>query len=395
MSKITRRDFFQKTSAVAAGCALPLSVSEGTIQSDDKPKVKRYKPFGKTGFKVGDISTGAGQSDPSMLKYIFECGINYIDTAYAYPGHEEMIGKVLPQFRDKVFVTTKWNPELVTPSVTKAELMEQLDVCLQRLKTTYVDCMMIHGIGHADLGDITRIQTPAIYEAWDEAKKLGKVKFTGASGCGPNILPEFEWAIDNDRFDVICVGGNFLTHGLEPLLKKARSKGVATVAMKAMTVYKSDLNIRALMGKQLNARQAVIKYILASDHFDTMIKGMRNYDQISEYLAVSGQTDLSEEDEQLLHTLETEISPLYCRPGCNGCDGTCPHDVPIANILRYKMYFENYGDEKHAMEQYTRIPDSRKAQRCLECSAPCEKACNYNISIQARLLEAHTQLTLA
>ena len=36
------------------------------------------------------------------------------------------------------------------------------------------------------------------------------------------------------RFDLILVGANFLTHGIEPVLKKARAKGVATIAMKTM-----------------------------------------------------------------------------------------------------------------------------------------------------------------
>jgi len=392
---ITRRDFIQKSTAVAAGCTFPLNAGNKMSSVADKPTIKRYKPFGKTGFKVSDISSGAGQRDPSLVKYIFDCGINYIDTGYQYPGHEETIGKVLPEYREKIFVTTKWEPELVTATVTKEELMKQLDVCLDRLKTTYVDCMMIHAIGHADLGDITRIQNPAIYEAWDEAKKLGKVRFTGASGCGVNSLKEFEWGIDNDRFEVICAGGNFLTHGLEPILKKARAKGIATVAMKTMTVYKSDLNIRALRGKNLNTRQAVIKYVLASDLFDTMIKGMSNYDQIAEYLAVSGQKELTEEDKQLLHTLEMEISPMYCRPSCDKCDNVCPNNVPIANILRYKMYFENYGEEKRAMQHYKKIPEFRSGQVCAYCSAPCEQACPYGIPIQTRLLDAHSQLTFA
>ena len=248
------------------------------LQTSTDPTVRRFKPFGKTGWKVGDISAGSGQNDPGIIDYIFRSGINLIDTGFQYAGHEEIVGRILPP--------------LVTATVTKGTLLEALDVSLKRLNTDYIDCMMIHSVGQPSYGGIERIQNPAIYEAWDEAKKQKKIRFTGASGHSVNLLREMEWGIDNNRFDVILVGANFLTEGLEPLLKKARSKGVATIAMKTMTIYKSDLNIRSLQNQSTNARQAVLKWILASDLFDTMVVSMRNFDQVREYLAVSGTTSL-------------------------------------------------------------------------------------------------------
>jgi predicted aldo/keto reductase-like oxidoreductase len=149
------------------------------------------------------------------------------------------------------------------------------------------------------------------------------------------------------------------------------------------------------MDKNTNARQAVIKYILSSDLFDTMIIGMRNYDQVNEYVAVSGYQGLDQGDEAMLSALKAQIDPIYCRPGCNRCYGSCPQNVPIWDILRYKMYFENYREERYAMEKYRRLPASRTAQACPGCNAPCETACIYRIPIRARLQEAHTQLSFA
>jgi predicted aldo/keto reductase-like oxidoreductase len=392
MDGISRRDFFQKTTALAAGSALPI-VASG--QENERPRIKRYKPFGKTGFMVGDISAGAGQRDPGLVQYLFECGVNHIDTAYTYTGHEETIGKVLPKWRDKIFVASKWEPELVTPTTTKAELMKALDITLDRLQTSYVDCMMIHAIGDPERGGLERIQNPAIYEAFDEAKKLGKMRFTGACGHSVNLLRDMEWGVDNDRFEVILVGANFITHGIEPLMKKAKAKGIATVAMKTMTVFKSDVNIRGLMDKQTNARQAVIKYVLGSDLFDTMIISISNYDKAQEYLSLSGYQGNDKEEVALLDQMRKEIDHLYCRPGCDSCYGSCPQNVPIWDILRFKMYFENYKEEKYAMERYERLPQTRTVAACAGCDAPCETACTYNIPIRARLREADNQLRFA
>lgn len=393
MSELSRRQFFRASTTLAAGVAIPRNKGDMSLQLEAKPKIKRYKPLGKTGWKVSDISGGSGQTEPAIVDYLFECGVNLIDTGAQYVGHEEIVGKALPKWRDKVFVVDKWDPPLVTAKVTKSALLEALDVSLKKLNTNYIDCMMLHSIGHPRYGGIERIQNPAIYEAWDEAKKLGKVRFTGASGHSVDLIKEMEWGIDNGRFDVILVGANFLTHGVEPLLKKAKSKGVATIAMKTMTIYKSDLNIRALQNKNTNARQAVLKWILSSDLFDTMVVRMPNFDQADEYLAVSGTTKLTHQDQQHLDSLEAAISTRYCRPGCGSCYGSCPQEVPIWDVLRYKMYFENYGDQKLAMAKYRQIPVSQSAAACAGCSAPCEAACEYRLPVRERLLEAHSQLT--
>ncbi len=85
--------------------------------------------------------------------------------------------------------------------------------------------MMLHSIGHPRYGGLERIQNPAIYEAWDEAKRLGKIRFTGASSHGVRMVEDMTWGIDNDRFDVILIGANFLTHGVEPLLQEGAREG--------------------------------------------------------------------------------------------------------------------------------------------------------------------------
>ncbi len=396
MKSISRRKFFKTGTAVAAGCAIPASKSSSLLKQDTPPRIKRYKPFGKTGWDIGDISAGAGQSEPSLVQYQYERGINLFDTARQYGDHELTLGKVWEKIpREKVFLVSKWDPSKLNKDSKKADILTWLDESLERLQTTYVDCMMIHGIGHPMFGDITLIQNPEIYEAYDEAKRLGKIRFTGASGCGPKIMEEMEWGIDNNRFEVVLIGANFLTFGLEPLLKKARDKGIATIAMKTMTIYKSDLNIAGLKDKNTNARQAVIKYMLGSDLFDTMIIGQRNYEQVNEYLSVSGTTTLDEDDDGLLETLSAVIGTKYCRPGCDGCYGACPNDVRVWDILRYKMYFENYGNEKYAMEKYKQLPQINSAAGCADCnSAECEKACTYRIPVQRLLNDAHNVLTI-
>jgi predicted aldo/keto reductase-like oxidoreductase len=221
------------------------------------------------------------------------------------------------------------------------------------------------------------------------------VRFTGASSHGARMIEEIGWGVDNGRFDVILIGANFLTHGIEPVLQRARAKGIGTVAMKTMTLYKSDLNIPALQNEQINARQACLKWVLASDLFDTLVVSMPNYDRAAEYLAVSGTTSLTARDRGYLQTVAAHVSPRYCRPGCSACHEVCPRDVPVADILRYKMYFEDYGEQKFAMQRYGLVPASTRPDRCEGCAAPCEAACPYGLRVRERLHQADRLLRFA
>ena len=57
------------------------------------------------------------------------------------------------------------------------------------------------------------------------------------------------------------------------------------------------------------------------------------------------------------------------------------------------MYFEDYGDEKQAMQLYAAL--EKNADSCINCAAPCTGACPEGINIQERMLGAREKLTLA
>jgi aryl-alcohol dehydrogenase-like predicted oxidoreductase len=84
-----------------------------------------------------------GQDDEdcyATLKAAVEAGVTHIDTAQAYTRgrSEELIGYLLPEFRDKVFLATKTGLRL------EANVSDIVDQSLERLKTDHVDLMYIH-----------------------------------------------------------------------------------------------------------------------------------------------------------------------------------------------------------------------------------------------------------
>jgi len=126
--------------------------------------------------------------------------------------------------------------------------------------------------------------------------------------------------------------------------------------------------------------------VLASDLFDTLVVRMPNYDQVTEYLAVSGTTSLRAQDRKYLDIVSAAVSDRYCRPGCDRCHAACPRvcgrrHPPLQDVFR------DYGDQKFAMQRYGMVPASTRSAACTGCPAPCEPACPYGLRIRDRLAE--------
>jgi predicted aldo/keto reductase-like oxidoreductase len=405
---ISRRSFIEKGFACVVGAGAGLAATSGgslsqTADTPDttgarsepgKPQIKEYRTLGRTGVKVSDISFGnAGMQTPELLEYAIERGINYVDTARQYYDMEKVIGQIFPARRDKLFVTTKLEPELFTPETTVEQILTALDESLERLNTDYVDCCLIHSVGDPNLGGRTRIENPAIVEAFAQAKKAGKTRYWGASSHGPKMVEDFDWLIDNTDIDMIMPGMNYLTRGLEPVIAKARKKNIAIVAMKTLSAARK-IDYKEFMKEGRTVRQALLKWMLAYSDVDTISLTMRTFEDVDEFVAISGKPKLSPEEKKALNKYGMLLDGDYCRPGCAGCLGACPRNVPIHDILRYSLYFNSYQREKYAMQRYAALPQSRNASGCAQCKGPCMGSCPHHIAIPEKLARAHAELTI-
>ena len=97
----------------------------------------------------------------------------------------------------------------------------------------------------------------------------------------------------------------------------------------------------------------------------------------------------------MLEKYDREILGSYCTPHCGACLDACPESLPIHDVLRYRMYFEDYGLEKEGMRLYGGLDPERNASLCTGCSAPCLGTCPIGVPISERMKQAHELLTLA
>ena len=392
-----RRDFL-KTSALAATVMASVPTGQSEAQSQ-KPKVQAYRELGKTGFNMSDISFGCGKlASPSMILRAIDRGINYFDTAPDYGKSETYIGEAMPKIkRDKIFLATKMCTAHPYPShlplrAKKKDYIKVVEDSLKRLKTDYVDGIFVHAIGEMSKKkeeEEKRLLSEEMLLAVQELKKAGKVRFLAVSSHGPDNMEDlFMIAVKSGHFDFIMPSFNFLKFPKLPeVLKEAKKRGVGVVAMKTLAGAKDiDLDPKGEVFER-----AAFKWVLKHSEVNGLVVTIKTVADMDKFLPASGQK-LTAADQKVLDRYASLYGKEYCRTGCNLCEGSCSRGVQIANTLRYHMYFNNYGMEKHAMTAYSSLKDS--AQACFTCTkGTCTGACPYGLSVSDMLRQAHEDLT--
>ena len=184
-------------------------------------------------------------------------------------------------------------------------------------------------------------------------------------------------------------------HGAWPQLadvvKRAHAADVGVVAMKTLkgALHKGLLESRA---EQDSYTQAAFKWVLADPSVHCLVVSFREPSNCDEYLHASGKR-FTTADREILDRYDQLIAGRHCYQHCGACLSSCPEGLPIDDVLRYRMYFESYGDEREAMRQYAKL--ETKADVCTGCSAPCANACPFGIDIPEATAQAHRLLTLA
>ncbi len=152
-SSVGRRHFMKSGLAAAAGTA-SLRYVEAQAAEPSEPKQRLgampTRPFGKTGRTLPLLGMGGSamvdkwatsygvtlasvDERPAMVRYAFDKGVRYFDTARVYGESESIVGKGLKDVRTDVFIATKvavYSPEAVRRS---------LETSLEQLGMDYVD----------------------------------------------------------------------------------------------------------------------------------------------------------------------------------------------------------------------------------------------------------------
>lgn len=396
-----RRRFLQLSAGAAVGLATGDTLSQPRAPA---PSIQRYVRLGRTELKVSDISFGsASSSDADLVRYALDRGINYFDTAesYRWGNSEEAIGEALRGKRDKVILSTK---SKAGAADTRADMMKALEGSLKRLRTDHVDIYFNHAVN-----DVDRIRNPEWSEFTEAARKQGKIRFRGLSGHGGELVQCLDYAVDQNLVDVILCAFSFghdpkfvdrLRHtfhwaAIQPdlprVLAKAKQKDIGVIAMKTLMGGKLN-DMRSYERPGGTFSQAAFRWVLSHPNADALVISMTSRELIDEYVAASGDAKVSRSDFELLERYAVLQSGNYCLPGCNACGESCPQNVPIAEVLRTRMYAVDYRDPVLARSEYGMLETN--AEACVSCShRACLNACPARIPIADFTRDAALRLT--
>lgn len=358
-------------------------------------QVQNYRRLGRTDAFVSDISLGSGSSTggrqrPAVVREAIDRGINYFDTApdYSGTGSERRFGEAMQGVRDQMFLATKFCTPRghLPPGSPVSAYLEAVDGSLSRLRTDRVDLIHIHSCDSVD-----RLLDENVHEAFDRLREQGKARFLGVSTHTPNLEAVAQAAIESDRFDVMMLAYHYgAWPSLGAIIDRAAQADIGVVAMKTL---RGGMHQGLDWSRQErdSFTQASFKWVLSNPSVSALVISLWESAQLDEFLFASGKP-MDPSDLAVLDRYEQLVSSTHCRPHCGACLASCPEGLPIADILRHRMYFEDFGAEKEAMRLYATL--ERQADVCAGCSAPCTNACPDGVSIADRTRESHELLTL-
>lgn len=407
MSKISRRKFFTAAGAGLAAFGLSGKLSAKTsngmfdnVKNAEKPqeeiKIRKYNNFGNTGLKISEIIFGsAGFFSPKVAQYAMDLGINTFDTGESYMNgkSEEYLGNALKGRRDKAAIITKLyygvnEPHPAYP-MTRANLTERVNGCLKRLNTDYIDFLFIHNVDTPVI-----VKNEELQLGFQELKKAGKIRFSGISTHNAKEMLKIavEPALKDFMQAVLFMYNHMEGKEIEPLIHDVRNAGIGTIAMKVLAGGKHG-SLQSFIGKDFSYPQAALRWVLGNKDIDCANMSMVSFVHVDEYVAASGKS-LERKDLAILKRYQREVDHDYCRVSCNLCEAACPNRVAISDIMRYEMYFKDYGHQKAAVDAYSALDDNRKPNSCADCSGHCNARCPFGLNVKERLIDTHDILSV-
>lgn len=351
--------------------------------------------FGCMRFPRG-IAINQEKSEKLVLDAI-DRGINYFDTAYIYPGSEEVLGRILDKnnVRGKVKIATKLPYHIC---IKYEDFDKVFNEQKSRLKTDYIDFYLIHNIGLAK--DWKKLEEIGI-EKWIKSKKeSGEIKnigfsFHGISAEFPNLLDSYNWDFCQIQYNYMNETYQAGKKGLEYAYKK----GVPVIIMEPLLGGKLAVGLPKKAEKLMDkpARYA-LRWLFDQPEVTVVLSGMNDFSQLEDNVdtANSMTTPLSENEKQIIEKVKNIFSESYKIPctGCNYCM-PCPKGVNIPGC--FAAYNASYANGfVTGMTQYitgtaANNSDNHRVSRCVGCKA-CEKKCPQNIPISDNLKKVKSRL---
>ena len=363
---------------------------------------KTGKELSALGFGCMRFSRGANaqiqmEKAEQLLVSAIGRGVNYLDTAYVYPGSEVAVGKILAKngLREKVNLATK----LPHGKCRRYEDFDKIFAVQQeRLQTERFDYYLIHNLSGA--ADWRRLEELGIGRWIAEKKAAGQIGQIGFSFHGAQ--KEFLALLDAYPWEFVQIQYNYMDENLQAGragLQKAAAMGLPVIVMEPLLGGKLAT---ALPGKAAKLfREAggdrspaawALRWLWDQPEVTVILSGMNAMEQLDENIAAAEDAPprcLSEGDAAFFAKLAAIFREVYRVPctGCNYCM-PCPKGVNIPGC--FAAYNASYaigwieGVKEYVINTNAIKAENSTGYNCAQCGA-CEKKCPQGIAIMREL----------
>lgn len=333
----------------------------------------------------------------------FELGVNYFDTAYIYPGSEDVVGRIIEKngIRDKINLATKLPQYLIK---SRAALDKYFDEELKRLRTDHIDYYLMHHM--TDLAQWEKLKAVGIEDWLAEKKNNGQIRHVGFSFHGDtktylSILNAYDWELSLVQYNYLDENTQAGREGIHD----AAQKGVKVFIMEPLRGGKLvDLLPERAKREIANGHHKrspaewAFRWLWDQEDITCVLSGMNSIEMVEENCRIASEArpgEFGPEEKEFIAKIKSyvlESTKVNCT-GCRYCM-PCPRGVDIPAI--FSCYNHMYSENKSSgrLEYFQTIAlrmTPADASLCVQCGK-CEQHCPQSIPIREKLKEADRKL---
>lgn len=341
------------------------------------------------------------KAEKEVLRAV-ELGVNYLDTAYIYPGSEDCVGKIVEKngLRSRVNIATKL-PQYMMKSNAQIEKTFQEE--LSRLRTDYIDYYLMHMF--TDYSEWEHLLALGITDWIAKHKQDGSVRNIGFSYHGDTemflkILNAYDWDFCQIQYNYLDEHSQAGRRGLEA----AQAKGIPVIIMEPLRGGKL-VNLPADAKKLLKAStkgytpaELGLRWLWNQEGVTCVLSGMNSTEMVEENCRIAGTAQAGHFDAEDIALVDgvKAIFKAKEKVGCTACRYCmpCPKGVDIpGNFYYYNlMGMESpFGARSSFMQAMGLRQEPGFATACVGCGK-CESHCPQHLPIREKLKEADKAL---